>query len=75
MAKWDYAPLVSTNCRLSLLINYNNSPYTLGFIWSWGLRWPVRRPCTPLATSAQAALAPHQNTDQEESAHTTFMAI
>jgi hypothetical protein len=39
---------------------------------SVGLR---RRPDTPLATSAQAPLAPHQTPDQEESADTTFMVM
>jgi hypothetical protein len=29
----------------------------------------------PLATSSQAALAPRQTTDQEESADTTFMVM
>jgi hypothetical protein len=27
-------------------------------------RWPLNRPYTPLATSAQAALAPHQTADK-----------
>jgi hypothetical protein len=35
----------------------------------------IIRPYIPLATSAQAALAPHQTTDQEESADTNFMAM
>jgi hypothetical protein len=51
------------------------SPYTLGSIWSSGLSRPLRRPYTPLATSAHAALAPHQTTDQVESAHTTLMVM
>jgi hypothetical protein len=36
---------------------------------------PLRRPYTPLATSAQAALAPYQTTGQDESADTTFMPM
>jgi hypothetical protein len=51
------------------------SPYTLGSIWSSGLFWPLRRPYTLLATSAQAALAPHHTTDQEASAHTSLMIM
>jgi hypothetical protein len=43
--------------RLTDIIN-EISPYTLGSIWSLGLCWPLRRLYTPLATSAQAALAP-----------------
>jgi hypothetical protein len=35
----------------------------------------LRRPYTPLATSTQAALAPHQTTDQEKSVDTTFMVM
>jgi hypothetical protein len=42
---------------------------------SSGLCWPLRRPCTPLATLAQAALAPHRTTDQEKSADTAFMVM
>jgi hypothetical protein len=53
---------------------YYNIPSTLSFIWSSGLHTELgallafEKAISPLAISAQAALAPHQTTDQEESA-------
>jgi hypothetical protein len=48
------------------------SPYTLGSIWL-GALLAFKKAATPLATSAP--LAPHQTTDQEESADTNFMLM
>jgi hypothetical protein len=57
-----------------MLIDYN-LPYILGSTWSLGPCLAFKASTDPVDTSAQAALAPHQTTEQEESADNLFMVM
>jgi hypothetical protein len=57
-----------------ILIDYN-LPYLLGSIWSSGPCLAFEASTDSVDTSAQATLAPHQTTEQEESADTLFMVM
>jgi hypothetical protein len=49
--------------------------YILGSIWGSGPWLAFEAFTDPVDPSAQAALAPHETTEQEESADTLFMVL
>jgi hypothetical protein len=72
---------ITTTITITIVIiivysnNHNNLPYMLGSIWSPGPCLAFEDSKDPVDTSAQAALAPHQTSEQEESADTIFMVL
>jgi hypothetical protein len=67
---------LSTNVLLSFLFHTSLEPFgSLRGIWLLNHSLPFEATTDPVDTSAQAALAPHQTTEQEECADTNFMVM